>query len=53
MMYSALKDAIIPLLHPITGIDGAEMREVAITRGTTVFISLVNSNRNADIWGPG
>ncbi|KAJ3743764.1 cytochrome P450 [Lentinula detonsa] len=47
----ARKDAVIPLHKPIIGIDGSEMREVAVPRGTTIFVSIFNANRNPDFWG--
>ncbi|KAJ3966774.1 cytochrome P450 [Lentinula raphanica] len=47
----ARKDAVIPLHKPIIGLDGTKMQEVAIPEGTTIFISILNSNRNPDLWG--
>ncbi|KAJ3831587.1 cytochrome P450 [Lentinula raphanica] len=49
----ARKDTVIPLHKPIIGLDGTEMQEVAVPRGTTIFISILNSNRNPDLWGQG
>ncbi|KAJ3992974.1 cytochrome P450 [Lentinula boryana] len=48
----ALQDAVVPLSKPIIGIDGTQIREIAVPRGTTIFISIYNANRNEDLWGP-
>ncbi|KAJ3756193.1 cytochrome P450 [Lentinula raphanica] len=47
-----LKDAVLPLSKPITDDDGKEIREVMVPRGTTIFISIYNANRNEELWGP-
>ncbi|KAF9063473.1 cytochrome P450 [Rhodocollybia butyracea] len=47
----ALQDAIVPLSNPITGLDGTELHQVAIPKGTNIFISALNANRNPDLWG--
>ncbi|KAJ3901204.1 cytochrome P450 [Lentinula edodes] len=47
----ARRDGVIPLHKPILGLDGTEMHEVAVPRGTTVFVSIFNANRNPDLWG--
>lgn len=51
--YRALQDAIVALSNPITGLDGTEMQQVAIPKGTNIFISALNANRNPDLWGQG
>ncbi|KAE9392893.1 cytochrome P450 [Gymnopus androsaceus JB14] len=45
------QDAVIPLSKPITGLDGTEMHEIAIPKGTSILVSILNANRNADLWG--
>ncbi|KAJ3838143.1 cytochrome P450 [Lentinula raphanica] len=47
----ARKDAVIPLHKPIVGTDGTEIHEIAVPKGTTIFVSIYNSNRNPDLWG--
>ncbi|KAJ3755811.1 cytochrome P450 [Lentinula raphanica] len=47
----ARKDAVIPLHKPIVGLDGTEIHEIAVPKGTTIFVSIYNSNRNPDLWG--
>jgi len=49
---SAQKDAIVPLSTPITGIDGREMHNIVVPKGTTVIISIINYNRDPALWGP-
>lgn len=48
----AQSDTVIPLSTPIRGINGDEIRELAIPEGTLVQIGIMASNRNPDIWGP-
>ncbi|RXW17125.1 hypothetical protein EST38_g8730 [Candolleomyces aberdarensis] len=45
-------DAILPFSKPIIGNDGKEMTEVLVPKGTKVFLSILGSNSNPDIWGP-
>ncbi|KAJ3820397.1 cytochrome P450 [Lentinula raphanica] len=47
-----LKDAVLPLSKPTTDDDGKEIQEVMVPRGTTIFISIYNANRNEELWGP-
>ena len=52
MYFSAQADTVLPLATPIRGVDGREMREIAIPKGTLVNVGILASNRNPDIWGP-
>ncbi|KAH7878863.1 cytochrome P450 [Lentinula edodes] len=47
-----LQDAVVPLSKPIIGVDGTEIREISVPRGTQVVISMYNANRNEELWGP-
>ncbi|KAF8896617.1 cytochrome P450 [Infundibulicybe gibba] len=47
----ARQDVILPLSSPIRGLDGRELTGVALPKGTTVIVSIINSNRNPEIWG--
>ncbi|KAJ4474910.1 cytochrome P450 [Lentinula aciculospora] len=47
----ACKDAVIPLHKPIIGLDSTEIHELAVPSGTTIFVSIFNANRNANLWG--
>jgi cytochrome P450 len=48
---SARRDAVLPLSKPIRGLDNTEMSEIAIPKNTQLMISILNCNRNPDIWG--
>ncbi|KAJ3868460.1 cytochrome P450 [Lentinula novae-zelandiae] len=49
----ARQDAAIHLHKPILDLNGTEIYEVAVPRGTTIFVSIFNANRNPDLWGKG
>ncbi|KAJ3922443.1 cytochrome P450 [Lentinula edodes] len=44
-----LQDAVVPLSKPIIGIDGTEIREISVPRGTNVVISMYNANKNEEL----
>ncbi|KAE9386990.1 hypothetical protein BT96DRAFT_838317, partial [Gymnopus androsaceus JB14] len=44
------QDDVISLLKPITGLDRTEMHEIAIPRGTSILLSILNANRNPELW---
>ncbi|KAE9385221.1 cytochrome P450 [Gymnopus androsaceus JB14] len=48
----AMEDSVVPLSKPVRGLDGLEITEVIVPKGTVVDISIINSNRNTDFWGP-
>ncbi|KAH7907754.1 cytochrome P450 [Hygrophoropsis aurantiaca] len=48
---TARKDAVLPFSNPITGVNGKELHDVVVPKGTTVVISILNANRNREIWG--
>jgi len=50
--FSARKDTVLPLSTSITGIDGREMHDIIVPKGTTVIVSIINSNRDPALWGP-
>jgi len=50
---TALEDVILPMTTPVKSVDGKTMlREIAVTRGTTLIISILGANRSTEIWGP-
>ncbi|CAA7266959.1 unnamed protein product [Cyclocybe aegerita] len=51
-MRNARQDAILPLSAPIKGIDGTDFHEIHVPKGTDVFVSVISSNRNPQVWGP-
>ena len=42
---------ILPLSKPIKGLDGTEVKDLFLPKGTVIFPSLLGSNRNPDVWG--
>jgi Cytochrome P450 len=50
--FRARKDAVLPLLSPITGVDGREMNEIVVPKDTTIIVSIINCNRDPALWGP-
>jgi cytochrome P450 len=47
----ARQAAIVPLLQPTKGLDGTEIREIAVPSGTTIAVSIFNANRSSTLWG--
>ncbi|KAH7927983.1 cytochrome P450 [Leucogyrophana mollusca] len=45
------KDSVLPFGKPIRGLDGKEMHDVLVPKGTTVIVSVLASNINPEIWG--
>ncbi len=50
--HSARQDVLLPLGTPIKGLDGKEVTEIPIQRGTDIIISVLASNHDPEIWGP-
>ncbi|KAI0822981.1 cytochrome P450 [Trametes gibbosa] len=48
----ATKDAVLPLSQPIRGTDGTILNELAIPRGTNIFVAIMESNCDEALWGP-
>lgn len=51
--HSARQDSVVPLSKPAVGVDGTEIHEIAVPSGTAVFVSILNANRNPELWGKG
>ncbi|KJA19127.1 hypothetical protein HYPSUDRAFT_144149 [Hypholoma sublateritium FD-334 SS-4] len=47
----ARRDIVLPLMVPIKGLDGREISEVYVSKGTNVTIGLLASNTNPALWG--
>lgn len=43
---------LLPVSKPIVGVDGKEMTEIIVPKGTNIIMSIFSSNRNVDLWGP-
>ncbi|KAF6751291.1 cytochrome P450 [Ephemerocybe angulata] len=48
----AMQDTSIPLSKPITTTDGQTTQEIFVPKGTSIFISITQCNRDPDVWGP-
>ncbi|KAL1743131.1 cytochrome P450 [Schizophyllum fasciatum] len=48
----ARKDVILPFSRPVRGVDGRLMSDILVPEDTPILISIMNANRNPDIWGP-
>lgn len=48
----ALQDAVVPLHKPITTTDGKQLNELVMPKGSKIWISNLQCNRDRDIWGP-
>ncbi|KAK0452219.1 cytochrome P450 [Armillaria borealis] len=47
----AARDDVIPLSKPVTLRDGSVVKEVPVSKGTTVYTSIAGYNRNEDVFG--
>ncbi|KAF8176081.1 cytochrome P450 [Pholiota molesta] len=41
-----MQDTIVPLLHPITGVDGKTIHELHVQKGTDIFIDILGANHH-------
>ncbi|KZP14957.1 cytochrome P450 [Athelia psychrophila] len=48
---TANKDTVLPFSQPIVGIDGIDIHEITIPKGTIVTVAIMRANRDPDIWG--
>ncbi|KAJ3534255.1 hypothetical protein NMY22_g7007 [Coprinellus aureogranulatus] len=46
-----LRDTVLPLHKPIMTTDGEEITEIVVPKGTQVWISNLQCNRDTEIWG--
>ncbi|KAK1224785.1 hypothetical protein PQX77_012303 [Marasmius sp. AFHP31] len=46
------KDTVVPLSTPVRCTDGSVVSEVPVPANTNIYVSILNSNRNVDLWGP-
>ncbi|KAF6751311.1 cytochrome P450 [Ephemerocybe angulata] len=52
IMREAIADGVLPVSKPIITKDGREINEVFVPKGTMLFLSLHQCNREPEIWGP-
>jgi len=50
--HSALQGAILPVGTPVQCLDGREISEIPVPKGTEFMISIMGCNHNPEIWGP-
>ncbi|PPQ86419.1 hypothetical protein CVT25_003541 [Psilocybe cyanescens] len=48
----ARQDVSLSLSNPIRGLDGCEIRNIAIPKNTVIIIGIGSCNRNPELWGP-
>lgn len=44
-------DVTIPLSAPLKGVDDSLIREIRMPKGTDVYVGILGSNINSDLWG--
>ncbi|KAF6756784.1 cytochrome P450 [Ephemerocybe angulata] len=52
VMRQAAEDTVLPFSEPVKSFNGEKKREIMIPKGTRIFISILNSNRDPKVWGP-
>ncbi|KAF7973852.1 hypothetical protein HWV62_14150 [Athelia sp. TMB] len=50
-MRLARKDTVLPLSRPITGLDGTDIHEIAVPKGSEITITILRANTDPEIWG--
>ncbi|KAF8968134.1 cytochrome P450 [Flammula alnicola] len=49
---TARQDIVLPVATPIKGVNGEKIHEIPVPKGTDVYVSILASNRNPELWGP-
>ncbi|PPQ69083.1 hypothetical protein CVT26_003558 [Gymnopilus dilepis] len=52
LMRAARQDVVLPLPRPIRGVNGEEIHELPLPKGTNIYLAVSSSNRNPELWGP-
>lgn len=47
----ARRDVILPLSQPIVGLDGTEIHEIFVPKGTLLTVAILRANRDPEMWG--
>jgi len=47
----ALEDTVLPLSQPVYGAGGKPIYELPISKGTEIFMGVLGSNTNRELWG--
>ena len=51
-LHSAREDTVLPLRTPVQGLDGRELKNVPVPKGTNVIVGIAALNRDKALWGP-
>ncbi len=46
-----LHDTILPLSNPVRGIDGTNITEIPVQKGTSIFCHVGEANTDKALWG--
>lgn len=52
LLRTARKETVLPLLSPITRVDGHHIHQIVVPKDTDITISIINCNRDPELWGP-
>ncbi|KAL0570239.1 hypothetical protein V5O48_011724 [Marasmius crinis-equi] len=52
VMRKTTNDTVLPLSTPVKCEDDSVLSEIPLPANTNIYVSLLNSNRNVDLWGP-
>ncbi|TFK25118.1 cytochrome P450 [Coprinopsis marcescibilis] len=52
ILRTTVADATLPLERPLRCLDGKEVTELVVPRGTNILVSILASNRDPLTWGP-
>ncbi|KAF5342005.1 hypothetical protein D9611_001251 [Ephemerocybe angulata] len=52
VMRQAAEDTMLSLSEPVKCFKGEKKQEIMVPKGTRIFISILNSNRDPNVWGP-
>ncbi|PCH40534.1 cytochrome P450 [Wolfiporia cocos MD-104 SS10] len=45
------RDVVLPLSQPIVGIDGQEIHQIAVPKGTEILVGILGCNLKSSLWG--
>ncbi|RPD66247.1 cytochrome P450 [Lentinus tigrinus ALCF2SS1-7] len=48
---SCRQDTILPLRNPIAGVDGQEIQQISVPKGTYIMVGVQAMNRSKELWG--
>ncbi|KAI0716854.1 cytochrome P450 [Earliella scabrosa] len=48
----ARQDTVLALSEPVRGIDGRQISQIVVPKDTPVFVNIISSNTDRELWGP-